>query len=164
MAAAHRMLAREHPDLVLPSLRSFQRLVNRVMGTDQLAYARRGSAGYRDAQVYLANHYPHRMSDLLLDHTEMSIYVVPTGHTHAVKPWLTVVLDGRTRYVLSWVVSTSTCEGARHGRHRRPPPPPKRPNPNCHQFVQQTRSPPVGPNSDRAPPRLAEPAGVVVLC
>ncbi len=105
MAAAHRLLAQTRPKLQLPSLRTFQRRVNRELGTGQLTYARRGSAGYRDAQVYLTNDYPHRMSDLLLDHTELPIYVVPTGHTHALKPWLTVVLDGRTRYVLSWVLT-----------------------------------------------------------
>ncbi|MCD4532506.1 transposase family protein [Nocardioides sp. cx-169] len=105
MAKAHGLLAKELPKEALPSVRSFQRLVNRTMGTDQLAYAKHGSRGYRDAQVYLSNTYPHRMSDLLLDHTELPIYVVPSGHTRAVKPWLTVVLDGRTRYALSWVVT-----------------------------------------------------------
>ncbi|MGB3763760.1 MAG: Mu transposase C-terminal domain-containing protein [Ornithinimicrobium sp.] len=105
MAKAHSLLAKELPAEALPSVRTFQRLVNRTMGTGQLAYAKLGSRGYRNAQVYLSNTYPHRMSDLLLDHSELPIYVVPRGHTLAVKPWLTMVLDGRTRYALSWVVT-----------------------------------------------------------
>ncbi|WP_231123962.1 Mu transposase C-terminal domain-containing protein [Nocardioides sambongensis] len=105
MAAALRLLAKDCPDLQLPSIRTFRRVVHRVMGSGQLAYAREGTQGYRNAQVYLSNSYPHRLSDLLMDHSELPLYVVPNGHTQAVKPWLTVVLDGRTRFLLSWVVT-----------------------------------------------------------
>lgn len=105
MAKARERLVAAYGRKALPSVRTFQRLVHHVMGTDQIAYAKHGSRGYRDAQVYLTNSYPHRMSDLLLDHTELPIYVIPTGHTHAAKPWMTLVLDGKTRYALSWVVT-----------------------------------------------------------
>ncbi|RYP86865.1 hypothetical protein EKO23_07785 [Nocardioides guangzhouensis] len=105
MAEARRLLARQCPGIKLPSVRTFQRLVLREMGTDQLAYAKHGSRGFRDAQVYLNNTYAHRMSDVLLDHAELPILVVPNGHKHAVKPWLTVVQDAHTRYLLSWVLT-----------------------------------------------------------
>jgi putative transposase len=103
LAGAYRLLARQ--GLPLPSLSTFQRHVVRTMGTDQLAYARKGSAGYRDAQVYLQQQYPHRMHTVQLDHTELPIFVVPRGHKRAIKPWITVVMDAKTRYVLSWVVT-----------------------------------------------------------
>ena len=70
-----------------------------------IEYARGGSAGYRDHQLYLRNDYPHRMHSVLLDHTELPIYVVPRGHRTAVKPWITAVMDASTRYILSWVVT-----------------------------------------------------------
>lgn len=102
MAQAYKLLQRQ--GVALPSARTFRRQVSAEMG-GQLAYARLGSAGYRDSQVYLRNDYPHRMHSVLLDHTELPIYVVPRNYKHAVKPWITVVMDGATRYVLSWVVT-----------------------------------------------------------
>jgi putative transposase len=114
MAAAYRMIKRQlkaeaedgNPvTLRLPSLRTFQRHVVAQMGTAQLAYARHGSKGFRDAQVYLQQRYAHRMHTVLMDHTELPIYVVPRGFKHAVKPWITMVMDGATRYPLSWVVT-----------------------------------------------------------
>jgi putative transposase len=91
----------------LPSERTFRRHVRAEMGS-QLVYARGGSADYRDKQVYLRNDYPHRMHSVLLDHAELPIYVVPRGHKHAVKPWITAVMDAYSRYILSWVVTFGT--------------------------------------------------------
>jgi putative transposase len=101
LAQAYQLLAKTMP---LPSERIFRRRVRAEMG-NQIDYARGGSAGYREHQLYLRNDYPHRMHSLLLDHTELPIFVVPRGLKHAVKPWITAVMDGSTRYVLSWVVT-----------------------------------------------------------
>jgi putative transposase len=103
LAQAHRMLRRQ--GVALPSLSTFKRRVIRELGTAQMAYARGGTAAFRDAQVYLKQSYQHRMNSLLLDHTELPIYVVPRGYKHAVKPWMTAVMDGHTRYILSWVIT-----------------------------------------------------------
>lgn len=40
-----------------------------------------------------------------LDHTELPIWVVPRGHKQAVKPWITAVMDSKTRYLLSWTIT-----------------------------------------------------------
>ena len=101
LAQAYELLAKTLP---LPSERTFRRHVRAAMG-NQIEYARGGSAGYREHQLYLRNDYPHRMHSLLLDHTELPIFVVPRGYKNAVKPWITAVMDGATRYVLSWVVT-----------------------------------------------------------
>jgi putative transposase len=110
MAQAYQVLerlnetAQQAERIPLPSPRTFRRKVREAMGTE-IEYARGGSAGYRDHQLYLRNDYPHRMHSVLLDHTELPIFVVPRGHKTAVKPWITAVMDGATRYVLSWVVT-----------------------------------------------------------
>jgi putative transposase len=110
MAQAYRLLeelnatAKPAERIPLPSQRTFRRKVREEMGTD-IEYARLGSAGYRDHQLYLRNDYPHRMHSVLMDHTELPIYVVPRGHKTAVKPWITAVMDASTRYILSWVVT-----------------------------------------------------------
>jgi putative transposase len=101
LAQAYQLLADTMP---LPSERTFRRQVRAAMG-NQIEYARGGSASYREHQLYLRNDYPHRMHSVLLDHTELPIYVVPRGHKTAVKPWITAVMDGATRYLLSWVVT-----------------------------------------------------------
>lgn len=103
VAAAHRRLVRD--GLAVPPLRTFRRQITREMGTGQLAYARGGSTAFRDRQVYLKMKHPHRMHTIQLDHTELPIYVVPRGHKHAVKPWITAVMDAASRYILSWVVT-----------------------------------------------------------
>ncbi|MBN1093444.1 transposase [Blastococcus sp. TML/M2B] len=101
LAQAYQLLA---GSMSLPSESTFRRCVRAAMGS-QIEYARGGSAGYRDHQLYLRNDYPHRMHSVLLDHTELPIFVVPRGYKTAVKPWITAVMDGSTRYVLSWVVT-----------------------------------------------------------
>lgn len=106
LALAHRILTRADHDV--PPLRTFTRHVKQTLGEAQLAYARVGSEGLRNKTVYLNNSYPHRLHSVLLDHTELPIYVVPTGHTIAEKPWVTVVMDAKSRLVLSWVMTFGT--------------------------------------------------------
>ena len=91
MAGARRLLL--NAGHAVPSVRTFQRHVVEQLGTGQLAYARLGSAGFRNTQVYLKNHYGHRMHSVLLDHTEMPLWVVPRGYKQAQKPWMTVVVQ-----------------------------------------------------------------------
>jgi putative transposase len=113
MALAHRLL--EQAGHAVPPLRTFTRHMNQKLGAAQIAYARTGSEGLRNKMVYLKCDYPHRLHSVLLDHTELPIYVVPTGHTIAEKPWVTVVMDGMSRLVLSWVMTfgTPTAEQVR---------------------------------------------------
>lgn len=89
----------------VPSLSTFRRHVVRAMGTDQLAYARKGSQAFRDAQVHLHRPDGYRMQSIELDHTELPIYVVPRGRKHAIKPWMTLAMDTATRYPLGWVIT-----------------------------------------------------------
>lgn len=103
LARAYRLL--ESRDVDLPSLSTFKRHVTASLGTAQLAYAKKGSAGFRDAKAYLASRYPHRLHTVLLDHTELPIWVVPRGTKTPVKPWMTAVMDAKTRYVLSWTIT-----------------------------------------------------------
>lgn len=84
----------------LPSLRHFTRCVRDQLGTDQIAYAKRGSKGFRNAQAYLTSRFPHRLHTVQLDHSELPIWVVPRGHSRAHKPWITTVMDAATRYIL----------------------------------------------------------------
>jgi len=103
LARARRLLMREGVEV--PSESRFKRKVKAALGTAQIAYAKKGSVGFRDSQAYLASGYPHRMHTVQLDHTELPIWVVPRGHKQAVKPWITAVMDSKTRYLLSWTIT-----------------------------------------------------------
>jgi putative transposase len=103
ISQAHRRLERE--GMELPSESTFRRRIEKAMGADQLAYARGGSSAMRDKQVYLAGRFDHRNQAVQLDHAQLPIWVVPRGHRHAVKPWITAVMDSYSRYVLSWVIT-----------------------------------------------------------
>jgi putative transposase len=103
LAQAWRIL--ERAGLDVPSLTTFKRQVITALGTAQIEYARGGSARFRDYQVYLASNHLHRLHTVQLDHTELPIWVVPRGSKTAVKPWMTAVMDSRTRYLLSWVIT-----------------------------------------------------------
>lgn len=100
---ARRYLDRTGHDVPSPS--TFRRRVLAKLGTAQLAYAKHGSVGFRDAQAYLSTQTPHRLHTVELDHTELPIWVVPRGYATAVKPWMTAVVDAKTSYVLSWVIT-----------------------------------------------------------
>ncbi|MDA8063850.1 MAG: hypothetical protein M0T80_15735, partial [Actinomycetota bacterium] len=103
MARAHRLLARA--GTAVPSLSTFKRRVKAAIGTAQLEYARGGSAAFRNAQAYLTSGYPHRLHSVLLDHTELPIWVVPRGAKTADKPWMTAVMDAKSRYLLGWAIT-----------------------------------------------------------
>ncbi len=103
LAKAHRTLNKA--GLMVPSLSTFKRHIRSELGTAQIAFAKGGTQPLRNKSVYLTNNYPHRLHSVLLDHTELPIYVIPTGHRIAEKPWMTAVMDGRTRLLLGWVVT-----------------------------------------------------------
>lgn len=103
LAKARRQL--ERAGVTVPSDPHFRRVVAAQLGTDQLAYAKRGSAGFRDTQAYLKSHFPHRNHTVQLDHSELQILVVPRGSKTAVKPWITTVLEAKTRYLLGYAVT-----------------------------------------------------------
>ena len=103
LAGAHRDLRKA--GVKVPSLSTFRRKVRKQMGSAQLAYAKGGSKALRNTRIFLRNEYPNRLHSVLLDHTELPIWVVPRGHKQAQKPWMTVVMDGYSRYVLAWVLT-----------------------------------------------------------
>jgi putative transposase len=104
IAGAYRQLQRDgHENL--PTLRQFQRIVNKEMGTHMLGYARGGSQFARQFNIYSQTKVVHRNHTWELDQIELPIWVVPHGHKQAVRPWLSVVLDRATSYPMSWVLT-----------------------------------------------------------
>jgi putative transposase len=104
IARAYRQLERDGQEN-LPTLRQFQRIVNKEMGTLMLGYARGGSQFARQFNTYLKTKGVHRNHTWELDHTELPIWVVPHDHKQAVRPWLSVVMDRATDYPMSWVLT-----------------------------------------------------------
>jgi putative transposase len=100
---AYRLLERHGETLPSPS--TFKRHLKRAISPAQLTQMRKGSAAARDQRVHLKIDYAHRLHTVLLDHTELPILVVPRRHKKAIKPWLTTVMDGKTRYVLGWCIT-----------------------------------------------------------
>jgi putative transposase len=104
LATAHTLLTR-HGRTDLPSVRHFRRRVTAEMGTLMIQYAKKGSRAVRESRVHLTNEVEHRCHTYQMDHTELPIWVVPRGHKHPVRPWLTVAMDAKHRYPLAWVVT-----------------------------------------------------------
>ncbi|KRF29462.1 Mu transposase C-terminal domain-containing protein [Phycicoccus sp. Soil802] len=99
----------------VPSLSTFRRRVLAAMSSHALAVAKAGPRASRDARVHLPREVEERGATYLLDHTELPIWVVPEGYRTASRPWMTVVMDAGSRYVLAWVVTfgTPTAEEVR---------------------------------------------------
>jgi putative transposase len=64
-----------------------------------------GLKGLRSKQVYRVRHVPHRNHTWEIDHTEAPVWVLHPVSTKPVKPWITVVEDAATRFVLSLQVT-----------------------------------------------------------
>lgn len=107
VSAAYEDLARGG-SASLPSLSTFRRRVWEAMGSSQMEFARKGPRAARINRVHLARTPECRGYSSLLDNTELPIFAVPDGHRTAQRPWLTVVMDAETRYVLSWVLTFGT--------------------------------------------------------
>lgn len=100
----------QHPEYrgtnPLPSLSTFRRRVWEHLGAHSIAVARKGPKVAREVRVHLPSEREERGASYLLDHTELPIFVIPDGTLTARRPWLTVVMDAGSRYVLSWVLTT----------------------------------------------------------
>lgn len=95
----------------LPSLSTFQRRVRDGkdgMGTSMLKIAKEGPQAQREARVHLGREKTVRGHTYYMDHSELPILAVPEGYQTASRPWLTVVTDAATRYVLGWTLTFGT--------------------------------------------------------
>lgn len=101
----------KHAGRALPSLSTFQRRVRDGkdgMGTSMLQVAKKGPQAQREARVHLGRGRTVRGHTYYMDHSELPILAVPEGYQTASKPWLTVVTDAATRYVLGWTLTFGT--------------------------------------------------------
>jgi putative transposase len=89
----------------LGSLSTFKRRVRREIGVYALTHVRKGEGAARLKRVHLKQQGVPRCDTYETDHTEAPIYVIPTGHRTAMRPYLTAVIDRGTGYVLSLVVT-----------------------------------------------------------
>lgn len=93
---------------VLPSRSTFQRKVTQQLGAHALSVVRQGDGAARQRRVSLKREDGARGHTYETDHTECPVYVIPTGHKRALRPYVTVVMDHATRYVLSLVITFGT--------------------------------------------------------
>lgn len=103
LAKAHARLTKQGKEV--PSLSTFKRKVSKHLGTHSMTLIRHGDSRARGRRVYLTRPNGARGHTYETDHTECPIYVIPTGHKRAVRPFITVVMDRATRYVLSLVIT-----------------------------------------------------------
>jgi putative transposase len=70
------------------------------------AYARKGAEGMVDFWLYAPYTAPERNTVWQADHFELPVDVIADGCTTTrVKPWLTLMVDDRTRKVMSWALT-----------------------------------------------------------
>jgi transposase InsO family protein len=86
------------------NLRTFQRRVGEFDAWLKAC----AKGGYREMvkhQLFNVEHIPYRTYAYGMDHTKLPIMVVPERGSTPVFPWLTTVIDLRTRVVLAWVLT-----------------------------------------------------------
>lgn len=101
--AAHKRLSREGVDV--PPGRTFRRRVTEALGTTGIASAKLGAEGVRNAQIYLKVEDKHRNHTWEMDHVELPVQVIPTGHSTPIKPHLTIAIDQGTRMPMGYTVT-----------------------------------------------------------
>jgi transposase InsO family protein len=102
VAAMHRDLveAAPEPDVVI----SYRQLADKFrleVGNDTRKHLRRGIAGFKKASLYVRWSASERNETWQIDATQLDIWVKPRGTDELVRPWLLMVIDDRTRVVLS---------------------------------------------------------------
>jgi putative transposase len=102
-AAAHRHLKKQGKNM--PSIRTFQRHFKTTFGETMIAHARKGPQDARNRRVYLKSIPETRGYTYEIDHTEAPVWVIPQGFLNAERPWLTVVMDRATGYLLEVTVT-----------------------------------------------------------
>lgn len=104
LAAAKRKLDANFPEIQAMSYATFRR---RWMQVDPAirAGASDGAKGVLSSQLRLLYEADERNQLWRLDHQELPVWVLPAGSTKPEKPWLTTVIDDRTRRVMSVVMT-----------------------------------------------------------
>lgn len=89
------------------SLRTFQR---RVAAWPQwlTACAKGGAHEMVKHQMFNTEHIPYRTYAYGTDHTSLSIQVLPERGSTVIFPWLTFLMDLKSRVVLSWLLTEGT--------------------------------------------------------
>lgn len=64
-----------------------------------------GVEGLKAVQLRTLWTAPHRNHTWQIDHEELPVWVLPRGRKTPEKPWITVIEDDNTRYVLSVLVT-----------------------------------------------------------
>jgi putative transposase len=90
----------------VPSLRTFQRAVQRDLLPIERAATRDGAAGRRRHTTYLQWEASYRNQLWQADHKELGVQVLlPKAHRPQ-KPWATLFLDAYSRLVMGWALDT----------------------------------------------------------
>ncbi len=86
------------------NLRTFQRRVGEFDAWLK-ACAKGGYRAMVKHQLFNIEHIPYRTYAYGMDHTKLPIMVLPERGSAPIFPWLTTVIDLRTRVVLAWVLT-----------------------------------------------------------
>ena len=92
-------------DANAPSERTLYRLFARELSAAERAMAREGVAGRRRHTVYLRWEASHRNQIWEADLWEAPLWVAPSRGARPVKPWVTTILDARTRALMAAVAT-----------------------------------------------------------
>lgn len=102
-AAAWR--ARRAEDPSLPSLRTFERGLRRVLHPGDRAAIRDGVRGTRRYQVYLRWAPEARNQRWECDHTLLDVPVLFPRAQRPRRPWITLYVDGFSRAIMGWAIA-----------------------------------------------------------
>lgn len=72
-----------------------------------LGWARDGGNGATHSRLYLPQVVPNRNHTWETDHSELPVWVTLPRSTRRVKPWITVIEDGKTRFFLALVLTAA---------------------------------------------------------
>ncbi|WP_026912019.1 DDE-type integrase/transposase/recombinase [Patulibacter minatonensis] len=108
---ARELLSTEHPDEVLPSVRTMQRTRDLDFTADERALAEKGHAAARGKRLVVAVEDADRNEVWLADHKQLDVDVLPPRGTIPVKPWMTVIIDGYSRRAVGVSISLRPNQG-----------------------------------------------------
>jgi transposase InsO family protein len=116
LAAANNNVALMHEhlqaeDLARRSLRTYQRAANASLTPAERGFFSDGDRGFRGKTVHMPQTVERRGQVFHADHSLLDIWLQVKQHRRWFKPWVTVVIDARTRRVMSCIPSLQPNEG-----------------------------------------------------
>ncbi len=105
VTAVREWLVEHGEDAGLPDVRWMQMTKHRDLAVDEIALNEQGSAAAKQCRIVVSLESARRNELWLADHKQLDVWVVPKRGSKAVKPWVTLIEDAKSRKALGGALS-----------------------------------------------------------